>query len=165
MGIEPLTVAIEATVPTTIGTASERHGLSGPLGTTNIAITHYRLAPGKGLPGGLHTHMDQEEVFVVLEGTATFETLDGEFTVREREAIRFAPGEYQSGRNDHDRDAVLLALGAPRETTDIRIPLECPDCGHGNLRLDTNDGLTFDCPGCGSDHVPRGLPGLRERRT
>ncbi|MFH5800177.1 hypothetical protein [Haladaptatus sp. CMAA 1911] len=34
--------------------------LSDPLGTTDIAINYYRLAPDEGLPGGLHTHMDQE---------------------------------------------------------------------------------------------------------
>jgi uncharacterized cupin superfamily protein len=151
-------VGIDAAEPTTIGATSERHRLSGPLGTTDIAINHYRLAPGEGLAGGLHTHMDQEEVFVVLAGTMTFETLDGELTAREGEAIRFAPGEYQSGRNGADRDAVVLALGAPRETTDMRVPLDCPDCGHGSLRLDTEDGLTFDCPGCASEHVPANCP-------
>ncbi len=151
-------VVIETAEPTTIGTASERHGLSEPLGTTDVAINHYDLAAGESLPGGLHTHIDQEEIFVILEGSVTFETLDGEMTVHEGEVVRFEPGEYQSGRNDADSNAVLLALGAPRETTDMRIPLGCPDCGHRNLRLETDDGLTFDCPGCGSEHVPRDCP-------
>ena len=32
----------------------------------------------------------------------------------------------------------VFALGAPRETEDIRIPAECPECSHANLRLDTD---------------------------
>ena len=138
---------------------SARRGLSEPLETTDIALNHYRLAPGEGFPGGLHAHMDQEEVFVVLNGEATFETLDGEVTVGEREAIRFSPGEFQSGKNNADRELVVVAIGGPRDTEDIRIPVACPDCEHDTLRFQTRDDeLTFVCPDCDAEHVPRNCP-------
>jgi uncharacterized cupin superfamily protein len=47
--------------------------LSAALDATSVAINRYRLAPGEEFPGGLHAHADQEEVFVVLEGEATFD--------------------------------------------------------------------------------------------
>jgi len=36
-------------------------------------MNYVELAPGDAFPGGLHTHGDQEEVFYVLSGIATFE--------------------------------------------------------------------------------------------
>ena len=141
-----------------VGEDSARRGLSEPLETTDIALNHYRLAPGEGLPGGVHAHMDQEEVFVVLNGEATFETLDGEVTVGEREAIRFSPGEFQSGKNNADRELIAVAMGGPRDSEDIRIPVACPDCEHDTLRFQTRDELTFVCPDCDAEHVPRNCP-------
>ncbi|WP_267642338.1 cupin domain-containing protein [Haloarchaeobius amylolyticus] len=145
-----------------LGAASERHRLSRELATTDLALHRYRLAPGDGLPGGLHAHADQEEVFVVLAGTATFETPEApgdRVTVSAGEAVRFAPGEFQSGWNRGDADCVVLALGAPRESEDTRVPIPCPDCGHGDLRL-ALDGAdpTLDCPDCGAAHVPEPCP-------
>lgn len=81
--------------------------------------------------------MDQEEIFVVIDGEATFETLECEVTVGKCEAIRFAPGEFQSGKNESDGELTVLAMGAPRDTEDIRIPADCPECQHDDLRLDT----------------------------
>lgn len=146
-----------------------RRGLSNPLGTTDVAINHYRIGPGEGFPGGLHAHRDQEEVFLVLRGEATFETLAapaadgpaeaGEVTVSAGEAIRFAPGEFQSGRNAADGDLVALAIGAPRDSEDVRLPVACPACSHGAVRLETAGGeVAFVCPDCGARHAPRACP-------
>jgi uncharacterized cupin superfamily protein len=133
--------------------------LTDALDLSNAAINHYRIPPGEGLPAGLHAHMDQEEIFVVLDGVAVFETMDGERTVAPGEAIRFAPGEYQSARNGGGQtDLAVLAVGAPRDSEDVRLPAVCPDCEHGNLRIDTDDGLTFVCPDCGESFVPDGCP-------
>jgi uncharacterized cupin superfamily protein len=162
-------VTIDDLEPDALGEESDRRRLSDPLGTTDVAINHYRLGPGTGFPAGLHAHMDQEEVFLVLDGEATFETIDGdstfetidgEVTVRSGEAIRFAPGEFQSGRNASESELTAVAIGAPRDSEDVRIPVDCPDCGHDNLRLETGgDSLTFVCPGCGTEHVPQDCPG------
>lgn len=153
----------------------EIHRLSDPLETEEVSINRYRLGPGESLPAGLHTHADQEEVFVVTQGKAEFEVLlpppepadtDGleryagaVVEVAESEAVRFAPGDFQSGRNAIDDDTVILALGAPRGTDDIRLPVACPTCGHALLQLDTDGGkLTFQCPDCGTEHAPAPCP-------
>jgi len=52
---------------------SLRRPIGDTLGTTDVSINHYELAPGESLSGGLHAHHDQEEIFVVLEGTAAFD--------------------------------------------------------------------------------------------
>ena len=128
-------------------------GLAEELGTTDVAVNHYRLEPGEAFASGMHTHMDQEEVFYVIAGEATFETPEGEVSVSEGEAVRFAPGDYQQGRNDGDEPVEALALGAPKESTDVRIPQPCPACGDSeNLRaIPADEGFDFECPECGAD--------------
>jgi len=84
----------------------DRRGLTDELDASDLAINYYRLEPGQSFSGGMHTHMDQEEVFYVVEGTATFETPEDEVDVGPDEAIRFAPGDYQTGRNETDGDVV-----------------------------------------------------------
>jgi len=134
-----------------MGDAAVRR-LADPLGTSDVAINHYTLEPGERFSGGLHTHMDQEEVFYVLEGRATFETPDDDVTVGAGELIRFAPGEYQSGKNAGDEPVRALALGAPKESEDVRVPETCRDCGHENMRfIPGDDGFTLVCPECGTE--------------
>lgn len=161
-------ISIDDVESNAVGNDSDRRGLSEPLGTTDVAINYYRLSPGDGFPGGLHAHTDQEEVFVVVEGEATFETLTsrsnegrasegGSVTVGAGEVVRFAPGEFQSGRNESDDELVVLALGAPRDSGDVRIPVDCPECTYGDMRLETGEGvLTLVCPDCGAERVPQG---------
>ncbi|MFC6785645.1 cupin domain-containing protein [Halobaculum halobium] len=132
--------------------------LGDRLGTEHVAVNRYRIPPGGRLPSGLHAHTDQEEVFVVVAGAARFETLDGDVHVDTGEATRFAPGEYQRGENAGDSDLVVLAIGAPRDSDDVRVPATCPECGSVGLRLDTDGDLTFECPECGAAHVPTPCP-------
>lgn len=153
----------------TVDPAGSQSNLGGGLGTTDLAVVHYHLAPGVGFPSGLHAHYDQEEVFLVLAGVAVFEHLQPveswdddaptgrEVTVAASEAVRFAPGEFQTGRNPADAsdDLVAIALGAPRESEDVRIPAACPDCDARALRLGTGgDAFTLDCPDCGGTFEP-----------
>lgn len=92
-----------------------RNPVSEALGTTGFAMTYHVLGPGDAFSGALHTHHDQEEVFYIVEGTATFEL----GKTRERvevsadEFVRFAPGEFQHGYNATDEPVVGFAFGAP----------------------------------------------------
>ncbi len=122
--------------------------LTDALATEHVAINRYVLAPGERFSGSVHAHMDQEEVFLVLAGEATFETREEEVIVGASEAIRFSPGEFQSGRNDGDRRLEAIAIGAPRDSDDVRIA-EIPV-------LDTD----VSCPA-----VARGRCGSLARRT
>jgi mannose-6-phosphate isomerase-like protein (cupin superfamily) len=140
----------------------DRRGLAGPLGASNLALNRYVLDPGESFSGGMHAHLDQEEVFYVLEGTATFEHVDeptGEpdtVEVSAGEVVRFAPGEYQVGRNESDERVVALALGAPKETTEGRVPRPCPDCGDSDVLAVVmgDEGMLLECPDCGATVQP-----------
>jgi len=156
-------VRIETVESTPFGEQSVRRKLADPLGTAAVSINLYQLGPGEGLPGGLHAHEDQEEVFVVLDGEAIFETLNGEICVNDREAIRFTPGEFQTGRAGQAQTRIL-AVGAPRDSADVRVPATCPDCGHEDLLLATDGRVTFECPDCGEEHIPADCPACGHAR-
>jgi uncharacterized cupin superfamily protein len=131
--------------------------LTNALGASDVALNHYTLAPGDATDGGYHTHLDQEEVFYVLDGAVTFETEEGSVTVETGEIIRFAPGEYHHGENQSAAPATVLAIGAPGRRHDwsqIRVPVPCPDCeGVDALGVvfdpaDEDDEGALRCPGC-----------------
>lgn len=133
-----------------IGAGVTYHSLRDALNTTDVSINRFHLEPHVALPWGLHAHYDQEEIFLVTDGTVTFETLQGEVTVQHGEAIRFSKGEYQAARNDGDEPAAFFAIGAPPESTDIRVPLPCENCDSEGLRLDEQ----LVCPTCGAARSP-----------
>lgn len=158
-------VTIDDAEVTAYGEESHRRELGALLGASDVAISHYRIAPGDGFPGGLHAHMDQEEIFYVLSGEATFDWLSPDqeesdvMTVGAGEVVRFAPGEFKSGQNDADQPLVALALGAPKDTEEVPVPLTCPECGHPKVRPEWPDGETIlVCPDCGAENVPDGCP-------
>lgn len=150
-------VDVDDVEPASMDGDLDRRGLSGPLGTTDLAINRYVLEPGEAFASGLHTHLDQEEVFYVIDGTATFETQTEPTAEPETvevgagEAVRFAPGEFQQGRNESDDDVVALALGGPRDSTEIRIPEYCRECDDDTLAVRFTDaGMRLECPNCGT---------------
>ncbi|GGM37345.1 cupin domain-containing protein [Haloarcula argentinensis] len=154
-------VSADEIEPQAMGGDVDRRGLADPLGTTDVAINRYVLDPGEAFSGGLHAHLDQEEVFYVVEGTATFEHRPdpaGEsemVTVGPDEVVRFAPGEYQQGRNESDDRVVALALGAPMNSTEGRVAQPCPDCDSDVLTLEPADeGFLLVCPDCGTELEP-----------
>ncbi|MEF8784406.1 MAG: cupin domain-containing protein [Haloarculaceae archaeon] len=137
--------------------ATAKRSISHALGAEHLALNHYELAPGETFGFGYHRHADQEELFYVLEGTATFETEGGDVEVSAGEAIRFAPGEWQLGRNESDEPVVALALGAPAATGETEIVRECPDCGERQqIRVEPTedrDALLGICEVCGAETV------------
>ncbi|WP_436343744.1 cupin domain-containing protein [Natronorubrum sp. FCH18a] len=135
---------------------SIRRPISQALGFTDFAMNYFELEAGESFSGGFHTHHDQEEVFYVQDGTATFDTEEGEVTVEEGEVIRFAPGEFQHGYNDGDDPVVGFAFGAPDARHDwdqIESMIYCRNCeeevGHG-LELTDEGGFRMDCTDCGN---------------
>lgn len=161
-------VALESVEAEGTGSQVRGRGAGEAVGATFVALNHYRVGPGERI-SNLHAHGDQEEVFVVVRGTLTVEAwLPGtgdpddatdsgrarELPLESGEAVRIAPGEYQSCVNRSDERAEVLAVGAPRETSAIRIPLRCADCGREGLTptlVDDQEALV--CPDCGHESI------------
>ncbi|WP_458208502.1 cupin domain-containing protein [Haladaptatus sp. NG-SE-30] len=144
-------VAIEE-VEQFMSAASVTRPVGKALGTTDVAVNYYELAPGDNFSPGLHTHFDQEEVFYIQSGTATFETKDEDVVVEAGEIVRFAPGDYQRGRNEGDERVVALALGAPQESESGELLRECAECGeqtqHWMRMTDDEEAIDVYCLTC-----------------
>jgi mannose-6-phosphate isomerase-like protein (cupin superfamily) len=85
-----------------------------------LGLTHMKLAPGFRIPFG-HKHADQEEVYVVVRGSARVKVDDEVVELEEWDAIRFAKDtmrnmeagpegvEYLAfGAGDDPRDAEMV---------------------------------------------------------
>jgi uncharacterized cupin superfamily protein len=80
------------------------------LGVESFGLNLMLLEPGQ--QGRIHRHREQEEVYVVLEGTLTLELDGGEtHTLQPREAVRVAPEVRRRLSNRGDTRVALLALG------------------------------------------------------
>jgi uncharacterized cupin superfamily protein len=145
-------VTIEGIAESEMGEADVRN-VADALGTTDLAMNRFRLEPGGSFTSGMHAHLDQEEIFYVIEGTATFDTSEGTHEIEAGEVIRFAPGDYQQGKNEGDTELSVLALGAPKESTETRVPMECPECGESDSMAVVigEEGMTLECPECGAE--------------
>jgi uncharacterized cupin superfamily protein len=75
----------------------------------------WRLPPGTS--GRRHAERAQEEIFVVLEGTATLALGDPprRVEVPAGSLVLVEPGTPLQQRNESAREAIVLAIGAPRE--------------------------------------------------
>ena len=150
--MEKVTIADVGATPS-ISPASVATFLSTELGTEHLAINYFELAPGDQIGWDYHRHRDQEEVFVVLSGTLTFETDEGDVRVGTDEAIRFAPDEFQLGHNREDERATVLALGAPRGSRELEYRRRCEHCDEETIQdveLDRERGVFLvHCTDCG----------------
>ena len=136
---------------------SVRKPVSDALGTDAFAFNYFELEPGESFSGGMHRHHDQEELFYVLDGTATFETPEEEVDVEAGGCIRFGRGEYQTGGNRSDEQVRGFAIGAPgahHDWDEIEALLFCPEC---EAETDHEMALTEDgqfdiaCKQCGTE--------------
>ncbi len=97
-----------------------RHGLAPglqsrfarvPLGLENSGLTHFRVAPDFRVPFG-HTHGEQEEIYLLVAGTARVRLDDEIVALRPWDAVRIPPGVAR-GFEAGPEGAELLAFGAP----------------------------------------------------
>ena len=82
-----------------------------PLGLEKSGLSHYKMAPDFRLPFG-HRHGEQEEVYVVLSGSARFRVGDETVDMRPLDALR-VPGSVPRGMEAGPDGAEILAFGAP----------------------------------------------------
>jgi quercetin dioxygenase-like cupin family protein len=83
------------------------------LGVTSFGMNQIVLRPGQR--GRIHTHFQQEEVYVVLSGTLTL-WVDGErHELVQGRIARVAPNLRRQIANPHPEPVVILALGGSGE--------------------------------------------------
>ena len=155
-----------ADIPNPMGVNTVRNSITGAVGAEDVAVTRYQLAPGEAFSAALHTHRDQEELFYIVTGTATFEVgLDREeVTVEGGEVIYFDRGEFQTGANRSDDEVVGLAISAPgrrHEWAELDVRYDCEDCGEETLWTCGEDGpgdwenrpidIVVTCQSCGNE--------------
>jgi uncharacterized cupin superfamily protein len=83
--------------------------LRAELGVETFGLNLIRLAPRQR--GRIHAHERQEEVYVVLSGTLTLATEDGEHELGPNSCARVAPGVRRQLMNRGRERCVLLAMG------------------------------------------------------
>jgi quercetin dioxygenase-like cupin family protein len=96
-----------------------QHGMTGiesrfartNLELENSGLSYFRLDPGYRMPFG-HTHSEQEEVYVILSGSARVAVGDEIVELGELDAIRIAPQTVHGMEAGAD-GAQILAFGAP----------------------------------------------------
>jgi mannose-6-phosphate isomerase-like protein (cupin superfamily) len=105
------------------------HGLSpglesrfarGPLELEQSGLSHFRIGPGFRAPFG-HVHTEQEEVYLVLSGSARVKLDDDVLELGAWDAVRIPPGVWR-GMEGGPEGAEMLAFGAPNtENQDIEM--------------------------------------------
>jgi quercetin dioxygenase-like cupin family protein len=84
------------------------------LGISSLGINLVELEPGYAIPEHDETGRDQEEVFIVLSGSATA-VLDGvDHPAPAGTFVRVDPQVTRTVRNDGDEPVDLLIVSAPR---------------------------------------------------
>ena len=80
-----------------------------PLGLDRTGLTYFRLAPGFRIPFG-HRHEDQEEVYVVIRGSARLKVGDDVLELAELDAVR-VPGDTLRNLEGGPDGAEVIAFG------------------------------------------------------
>jgi uncharacterized cupin superfamily protein len=82
-----------------------------PLGLEKSGVSYYRVAPGYRIPFG-HKHGEQEEVYLLLSGSARMKLDDDLVEMKPLDALR-VPGEVTRGFEAGPDGAEIVAFGAP----------------------------------------------------
>jgi mannose-6-phosphate isomerase-like protein (cupin superfamily) len=77
----------------------------------NSGLSHYRVAPGYRVPFG-HRHTEQEEIYLVVSGSALVKLDDEILELAQWDAVRIPVGVMRSFGAGPD-GAEILAFGAP----------------------------------------------------
>ena len=91
-----------------------------PLALEQSGVSYFKLAPGFRFPFG-HRHGEQEEVYVVISGSAVVRLDDEELTLDRLDAVRIPVGTTRGFEGGPD-GCELLAFGAPNtENKDVEM--------------------------------------------
>jgi mannose-6-phosphate isomerase-like protein (cupin superfamily) len=91
-----------------------------PLELENSGLSYFRVAPDFRPPFG-HTHSEQEEIYVVLSGSARLKLDDEVVQLNQWDAVRIPPGIMRALEGGPE-GAEILAFGAPsNENRDVEM--------------------------------------------
>jgi mannose-6-phosphate isomerase-like protein (cupin superfamily) len=86
----------------------------------NSGLSYFRVAPDYRIPFG-HRHADQEEIYLVLSGSARMKLEDEIVELGQWDALR-VPAEVTRGLEAGPDGAELIAFGAPsNENADVEM--------------------------------------------
>jgi uncharacterized cupin superfamily protein len=88
--------------------------LGGQLGATTLGARLWRLAPGQA--STRHRHLEQTELYLLLEGSGRMRVADDLLTLEPLSAVLVEPDDLRQLFNDTDADQLWLVVGAPRES-------------------------------------------------
>ena len=94
-----------------MGDGIEAHFGRTPLGLQNSGMSYFKLGPDYKLPFG-HSHSEQEEVYLVVSGTARLKLDDEEIELSPLDAVRI-PVSVTRGMAAGPDGAEIVAFGAP----------------------------------------------------
>lgn len=91
-----------------------------PLELEKSGISYFRVAPDFRAPFG-HTHSEQEEIYLVVSGSASVRLDDDVVELNEWDAVRIPPGTMRAFEGGPD-GAEVIAFGAPsNENRDLEM--------------------------------------------
>ena len=103
-----------------MGEGIEAHFARKALGLEKSGLAYFKLGPDYVLPFG-HTHQEQEEIYLVLSGSARVKLDDDEIELKPLDAVRIPPGVMRGMAGGPD-GAELIAFGAPNnENSDLEM--------------------------------------------
>lgn len=82
-----------------------------PLGLEKSGLGHYKVAPGYRVPFG-HVHDEQEEIYLVVSGSARVKLGDEVLELGTWDAVRIPPGTWRCFEGGAE-GAEIVAFGAP----------------------------------------------------
>ena len=91
----------------------ENTDLAKQLGAAKLGMRLWRLAPGQA--STKHRHFEQEELYVLLEGTGRVRVDDELLTLAPLDSLLVGADSARQVFNDTDAEALWLVAGAPPE--------------------------------------------------
>lgn len=91
----------------------ENTDLGGQLEARRLGARLWRLRPGQA--STRHRHLDQEELYLLLEGSGRIRVDDDLLTLEPLDTVLVEPESARQVFNDTDADQLWFVAGAPRE--------------------------------------------------
>jgi uncharacterized cupin superfamily protein len=103
-----------------MGDGIEAHFARKALGLEKSGLSYFKLGPDFTLSFG-HSHSEQEEIYLILSGSARLKLDDEEVILGPLDAVRIAPGVTR-GMAAGPEGVEIVAFGAPNnENSDVEM--------------------------------------------